>query len=380
MSQLPKKAFSLSMVWVVAIEVLILAGAIVIHMLSALPLEYSWSRTLELFWQSVTDKYFIVMACIALIAAAGVRARRSFSSPLRFDARFFISLALAAIVLMVMVAASSQYGAWDYAFLLPVLALMVPALRQRHPLKALAGFIATILVLVVTSYVFTIYKSQLFIERAPLDALLVEAESFLFGRPLYLSIAEWASTHTAWVRFSDWVYYLFFHHMALTALFLFACDDNEEQWRYVLSLALCYTLGGLSYFLFPAMGPVYFDPGQFSYLSANAEFTTFIQGLLKESTDGAGNGRLTVIETFAFIACMPSLHMAHETVMLFYSRRSRLMIGFAALFWTGAFAAVLILGWHYLFDVLGGLLLAALVIWIAQGIHLPGIREQRPQA
>ena len=380
MSQLPKKTFSLSMVWVVAIEVLILAGAILIHMLSALPLEYSWSRTLELFWQSVTDKYFIVMACIALIAAAGVRTRRSFSSPLCFDARFFISLILAAIVLMVMVAASPRYGAWDYAFLLPVLALMMPALRQRHPVKALAGFIATILVLVVTSYVFTIYKSQLFIERAPLDTLLVEAESFLFGQPLYLSIAEWASTHTAWVRFSDWVYYLFFHHMALTALFLFACDDNEEQWRYVLSLALCYTLGGLSYFLFPAMGPAYFDPAHFTYLNTDAEFTTFIQGCLKTSTDDASIGRLAVIETFAFIACMPSLHMAHETIMLFYSRRSRLMLGLAALFWAGAFAAVLILGWHYLFDVVGGLVLAALVILIAQRVQLTTTAGSRQTA
>src|SRR5690606_39310766 len=98
--------------------------------------------------------------------------------------------------------------------------------------------------------------------------------------------------------------------MALTALFLFACDDNEEQWRYVLSLSLCYMLGGLTYFLFPALGPVYFDPSHFAYLNTDADFTNFIQKYLETSTNKAVSGQLSVVETFAFFACMPSLHMA----------------------------------------------------------------------
>jgi hypothetical protein len=191
----------------------------------------------------------------------------------------------------------------------------------------------------------------------------------MFGRPLYLTIAEWASGHASVVRFSEWVYYLFFHHMALTALFLFACDDNEEQWRYVLSLALCYTLGGLMYFLLPAAGPIYFDPGAFAFLRDDARLTVILQHALKINTYQAASGQLEVIQPFAFIACMPSLHMAHETVMMFYSRRSPLMLAFAACFWLGSFAAVLLLGWHYLIDVFGGLMLAGVVFGIVRRVR-----------
>lgn len=371
MFQSAKNRLSLPLGWVVAVQVMVLVAAVYVHLFSALPLAYSWARTLDLFWASVTDEYFIVMACVALAAAAWVRKRRG-SAPLalQLDRRFYLSLALVVAVLMAMVLSSSSYGLWDYVFLLPVVALAVPALRQRHPVKALAGFGATVAVLVVVSYAFTIFKSQLFVDRTPLDQLLVDSETWMFGRPLYLTIAEWASSHSEWVRFSDWVYYLFFHHMALTALFLFACDDIDEQWRYVLSLTLCYMLGGLTYFLLPAAGPIYFDPPAFSYLGADADFTVFVQRFLKVSTFQATSGQLGVVETFAFIACMPSLHMAHETIMLFYSRRSLLMLHFAAALWVSSFAAVLILGWHYLIDVVGGVLLAAIVLGLARRVRL----------
>lgn len=362
--------------WIFAIQALLLAGAVCVHLLSALPLQYSWTRTLELFWQSITDQYFIVMATGVLAAAMAVR-RRNSKAPLHlaFDKRLALSFGLVLIVLSFLVTESWNYGTWDYLFLLPALLLAVPALRQRHPVKAVAGFAATVIALVIVSYVFTIFKSQLFVVRQPLDQLIVDAETFLFGRPLYLIVAEWARLNPSWVRFSDWVYFLFFHHMALTALFLFACDDNDEQWRYVLSLSLCYLLGGLSYFILPGLGPVYFDSSAFSYLTTYAKFTASVQDFLRISTNGAIHGQLKVIDTFAFIACMPSLHMAHETVMLFYSRRSLPMLLFATGFWISSFAAVLILGWHYLFDVLGGVLLALPIVMLVQKIRFQSDRQ-----
>jgi membrane-associated phospholipid phosphatase len=63
---------------------------------------------------------------------------------------------------------------------------------------------------------------------------------------------------------------------------------------------------------------------------------------------------------------MPSLHMAHETIMLFYSRRSSIMLLFSGLFWLSSFVAVLVLGWHYFFDVIGGGIFAGVIIAFAQ--------------
>jgi hypothetical protein len=87
-----------------------------------------------------------------------------------------------------------------------------------------------------------------------------------------------------------------------------------------------------------------------------------------------------MIETYEFIACMPSLHMAHETVMLFFSRHSLIMAVFSGAFWLASFVAVLVLGWHYLFDVFAGMLLAALVIVTVQRVSLSIIAQRRTGA
>lgn len=353
-----------------------LAGAVYVHIFSELPLEYSWARTIELLWFAITDKYFIVMAFFALLSATLVSPHRLETLQPPHQARALTApCTAAALTLLLLVCTSTSYGLWDYVFLFPVFVLLVAALSQRHLGRELAGLMVAMIVLIVIAYVFTIFKSQLFVRQAPLDQYIINAEVFLFGQPIYLTIADWASTKPLLIAFCDWTYFLFFHHIALTGIFLFACGKGGGQWPYVMSLSLCYLLGAISYFILPGLGPVYFDPSHFSYLSEHAEFTANIQRLLKTSTEQAIHGHLGTIETFVFISCMPSLHMAHETVMLFYSRRSPLMFLFSGLFWVSTFVAALVLGWHYLFDLLAGILLAALVIAISQKIHLPSPSE-----
>lgn len=345
---------------------LLLIGAVFVHLVSDLPLRYSWSQTLRLFWQAITDEYFIVMACIALVAATILQQRSPNANDAQAPNHWSIPALTVALLLLLLDLSSDNYGIWDYLLLGPAGGLLFLALYRQRFATAFGGLLAATLILVVVSYVFTIYKSQLFVGRAPLDQLIVDAEALLFSKPIYLTIAQWAAQHPPVVRFCDWVYFLFFHHIALTALFLFASNNTSDQRRYITSMALCYLLGGLSYFLLPALGPAYFDPPSFSYVSSHAPFTAFVQKFLQTTTQLSMQGQLIEIETFAFIACMPSLHMAHETIMLFFARRSLLMLCFSACFWISSFSAVLILGWHYFFDVLGGVLLAALVICIAQ--------------
>jgi hypothetical protein len=93
-----------------------------------------------------------------------------------------------------------------------------------------------------------------------------------------------------------------------------------------------------------------------------------IQDFLRSATEAAVNGQLKTIDTYAFIAGMPSLHMAHETVMLHFSRRSRAMFAMSLVFWAGSLMSVLVLGWHYLFEVLAGIALACLALGAAARI------------
>ena len=355
-----------------AAQMLLLLGAVLllvaagIHTASDLPRKYSWSRTLELFWQAIIDAYFMVMALIVLLAARLQAAPGgTTTTPWRLS-HFLFAGTLTVGVACLLLSASTSYTVWDRACIIPVALLLLHSLRDRDLPTALVGLSSTVCILMLVSYVFTVFKSQLFVTGIILDEWLIAGERMIFGQPLYLTIARWAERNPLVVHLSDWVYYLFFHHMALVALFLFARGEQGEQWRYVATLSLCYLLGGLSYYLFPAFGPAYYDPGAFAYLKSDAVFTADIQSFLWRATNASIDGTLAGIDTFAFIACMPSLHMAHESIMFFYSRRSRLMLLFSGMFWCSSTVAVLVLGWHYFFDVLGGVILAGIVIAVVR--------------
>jgi hypothetical protein len=393
--------------YAIALLTLLLPLAGILHGFSGLTSNYSWFRTLEWFSLAITDKYFMVMAFVVLFAErlSTENSLRSFFkgsvaksfSGLGGKGRWLMSLVMdwsrfecdqliqglfnsfsknnipciAAIIfsvcpLLSLAFISSSYTKWDLLFLPVVAAMLFRILCKRHIGYALLALIASVSLFMAVSYVFTIIKSQLFVSGHILDAQIVAAEKVVFGYPLYVAIAHWAAGHMSVVRFSDWVYYLFFHHIVLVALFLFALGDSREQLRYLTCLSLCYLLGGGLYYFYPAWGPAYYAPADFEYLREGAPQTVFFQDMLWKATQESIQGSLAKIEPYAFIACMPSLHMAHETIMLFYSRRSSIMLLFSGLFWLSSFVAVLVLGWHYFFDVIGGGIFAGVIIAFAQ--------------
>jgi len=393
--------------YAIALLTLTLPLAGILHGISGLPSNYSWFRTLEWFSLAITDKYFMVMAFIVLLAErlSPENSFRSFFkesgaksfSGVMSKSRWLMSLVMqwlrlehtqliqalfnsfskknipciAAIIfsvcpLLALAFISSSYTKWDLLFLPVVAAMLFRILYKRNIGYALLTLIASVLLFMAVSYVFTIIKSQLFVPGHVFDAQIVAAEKLVFGYPLHTAIAQWSASHMKIVRFSDWVYYLFFHHIVLVALFLFALGDRREQLRYLTCLSLCYLLGGGIYYFYPAWGPAYYAPADFGYLRECAPQTVFFQDMLWKATQESIQGSLTKIEPYAFIACMPSLHMAHETIMLFYSRRSSIMLLFSGLFWLSSFIAVLVLGWHYFFDVIGGGIFAGVIIAFSQ--------------
>jgi hypothetical protein len=349
--------------------VAMLLGAVLVHIFSELPSAYSWGRTLALFRDALIDSYFVVFAVIATFAGISSRGKGALRSWLektfKQPSRLSLSVAVAGLLASEMLYFSHSYTLADQ-FLLPLLLICLVSMLEDRRFMAVGLSVAVgIGGLITVSYIFTIIKSQLFILGKPHDSWIVSLEALVFGQPIYQSVATWAGKNSWAVVLSDWVYFLFFHHIALVALFLFARADRLEEIRYFLSLSICYLIGVLSYFLLPTLGPVFFDQERFSYIKEFVSFTPMIQRLLQHSTDAVVRGELEVINTYAFIAGMPSLHMAHETVMLFFSRKSPVMFLLSLTFWVLSFIAVLVLGWHYLFEAVSGMLLAVVVLPIA---------------
>lgn len=241
--------------------------------------------------------------------------------------------------------------------------------RQRAPGEARAALIDLVRVVVVlaaVSYVFTTVKACLFLVRSPADAAIVGFETGIFGEPPHRWVARAVASRPGVVNAFEEIYFRLFDHMAVGSLFLLGAGRHQERDRLWISLAACYLLGGFAYFILAGYGPGFFEPELYSYLGQGAPVTRETQNALLANTQAMRGDRPFVLPTYAFIACMPSLHLAHELVLLYYARSSRLFLLLTGLFVAATWMATLGLGWHYSVDVLGGLLLAAVSVAAAE--------------
>ena len=221
----------------------------------------------------------------------------------------------------------------------------------------------TLLVFTAVCYWFTVVKALTFVGSfTQRDRGIVAFEHAITGVHPYRLVASWSAQHPAWLAWFDWAYTRLFHHMALASAFLFG-----QRGQIFGALAICYFIGGPLYWLLPAAGPAYFSPSSFEFLrSYPALNVNWMQAVLYENTGAVNHGQADVLITWSYIACMPSLHMAHESVMLFYARASKLFFALSLAFSLLTAVAVIALGWHYPTDIVAGVVLAVFSILLCR--------------
>jgi membrane-associated phospholipid phosphatase len=239
-------------------------------------------------------------------------------------------------------------------------AVLARPYRRSEVRRLLVHTACTALVFTAVCYWFTVVKALTFVGSfTQRDSAIVAFEHALTGVDPYRVVAEWASEHPRWLEWFDWAYTRLFHHMALATAFLFGLRNVKERSEYLGALAICYLVGGPLYWLFPAAGPAYFSPNTFAFLRFNEALNVnWMQSVLYQNTGAVDHGQADVLQTWSYIACMPSLHLAHETVMLYYARGSRWFFALSLAFTLLTAVAVVALGWHYPTDILAGVALA----------------------
>lgn len=241
----------------------------------------------------------------------------------------------------------------------------------------LVGFLAI-------SYAFTVIKACLFVGGDPADAALVDFVNRYAGGTVYQSFASWGREHMRSVRVLDDFYLRIFDQMAAVSLFLIGAGKRSERIVFQSALALCYLFGAVSYFIIPALGPAFFNPSSYAFLEGQGLWAPVVQRALAQNSLSVTNGTLSSLPPYQFLACMPSLHMTHELVMLYYARHDRTFFVAKLVGVLLSAVAVIVLGWHYLIDIFGGVGLALVSVAIAErarGWLFPAIfHEREPSA
>jgi membrane-associated phospholipid phosphatase len=212
------------------------------------------------------------------------------------------------------------------------------------------------------------------------DRQLGDLDRSLFGGhdPAALVHGALGTGIAAHVLSAAYVAFIVFLPLTIGLALVFS-RDLEAGLLYTAAQSVNWVLGAGSYFLLPSLGPIYAEPGLFAQLP-HSEATHLQAVLLDQRLEflrDPGSATPQSIAAFASLHISMSFTAALAAQLLGAGRRLRtaLWIWFAV-----TTADTVYLGWHYVVDDLGGLVLGALALVLAAA--LTGIdprAARRPQ-
>ncbi len=186
------------------------------------------------------------------------------------------------------------------------------------------------------------------------DAMLIAWDQKLFGFQASVALQRFVSPPlTAWM---DFAYFYHIPNIPIVACFIYI-RRSRERFREMMSGILVITfLGLIGYLLVPAIGPLYTLRDQFTVplrqplelFNRQVEFMDFVR-----------------IHRDVF----PSLHVGISFLAWLYAyRNSRRLFWLLSPLVLSLWASTVYLRYHYLVDVVAGLLLAPLCLWLANAL------------
>ena len=165
-------------------------------------------------------------------------------------------------------------------------------------------------------------------------------------------------TTTEWFAF---FYFLYFAILTVHVLPMLFWQRNVQLLsRFSIGVLLLFTTGHLLYMVVPGWGPYWYLSGVFRHGLSGGAFWK----LVREAVDAGGAQK----------DIFPSLHTAVPTFLAIFSFRHRRLLPFKyswpviAFFATQIITATMFLRWHYLVDVVAGIVLAAFASLVGQGV------------
>ena len=210
------------------------------------------------------------------------------------------------------------------------------------------------------------------------DRELADLEHGLLGGQhpaelLHTLLGTGFSTH---ILSAVYVTFVFFLPLSLAVALVFS-PDLQGGIYYATALSINWAIGAASYFLIPAMGPIYYAPSIFADLPDT--HASYLQGVLLDQrrdflADPSAPGVAQNIAAFASLHCSLLFTAALASHLIGLHRRIR--IGLWVLFGVSVVATVH-LGWHYVVDDIAGVLIGLVALALAR--VLTGFAPRTPQ-
>lgn len=314
-----------------------------------------------------------LIAALVATEAAGVRFRDPDNVAAGYLALVGASVALL-VGLDIWARATRRAGTWR-----PPRLVMREIQRERWTLSRVGAVAAALVSFYVTYLAYRNLKGVIPLLR-PGD--LFDAELAAVDRALFLGHDPAALMHDVFggavathALSTIYVAFIVFLPLSLAVALVFARDLATTLF-FATALSINWVLGAASYFVWPALGPVYAYPGWFSDLPRSE--VTHLQQILLD--DRIAWLRDPTSATPQAIAAFASLHIAMSFTALVAAHLLGLGRRLKIALWVWMVVTILAtihLGWHYVVDDVAGLLIGVGALWLAKVITGFDVRAAR---
>ncbi|HWY22001.1 MAG TPA: phosphatase PAP2 family protein [Candidatus Acidoferrum sp.] len=178
---------------------------------------------------------------------------------------------------------------------------------------------------------------------------------------------------------AEFIYYGMFGQIGAGLVLTALCLGRRESCRFVGTILTSYVIALVLFYLWPALGPFYLSPHPISYPQL-ATYGYQQNAVLKARLMMTSYKYFNITETDYFIA-FPCMHIVQPLVVMWFLRRWKRITYVLIAYDILLIPAILLLEWHYLADLIGGIFVAAAAIGLGS-IRIGGAfaRRRRSQS
>lgn len=325
-----------------------------------LPFRVNWSGFVMIYWVGLTARS--VFFAVLLYSASFPRKtivpfwRRCCKQKPRFA---FLAL-FAAIML-------SAFG-WNAGTILTVDIIAILELfergdlaRMRRSSTVILGAAAYLFVGLVLMMCYNDVIASLKYAGSYVEALN-HLDALLFGG---LTVPHLANAASHWLPervFSllGIVYFSMFGQVG-TGLFITGFSGKKRAFQYVGALLTATYIALAIFYLWPTMGP--FALGSASHQQAMSGIQQVQHALVRQAHALAAHQYASGVGTDYYIG-FPCMHIANPLIVLWFLRKRKRIAALLIMYDVVLVAAIILLQWHFFSDLVGGVLVAALSIFL----------------
>ncbi len=331
-----------------------------------LPFQFDWAGSAFQFWVLLAARAIFAAVILFLIgfpATAWIPILRKF-----FQQK-------ARVVLFTMFSAGLCWGlGWRHGLLAAVDFFAILEFRAHFSGSKVLRATANVLLpaaylfaglLLVSAYNNIIASSRFF---AAADPLFNAMDQRLMGGLTVSHISHWALgvISLTWFRIAEFIYYSLFSQIGAALILTAVVRGRRRSLQFVGTVLLAYYLAlGLFYF-WPSQGPYFLCPNHFSRFPASLDTYHAQQGSIA-AAQARWNHQPLERMSFDYYIAFPCMHIAQPLVVLWFLwpwTRIRVAL---AIYDILLLAAILLLEWHYVVDILGGVIVAIAAIAVSEG-------------